>query len=69
MEVDTTKLATFLVGILGLIILPLGFIWSVNTVFQLNIEYTLWNWLGVAFLQLYLQLIIKASTLHTIPKK
>lgn len=69
MEIDTTKLATFLAGILGLIILPLGFIWSVNTVFQLNIEYTLWNWLGIAFLQLYLQLIIKASTIHTIPKK
>jgi hypothetical protein len=69
MEIDTTKLATFLAGILGLIILPLGFIWSVNIVFQLNIEYTLWNWLGVAFLQLYLQLIIKASTIHTIPKK
>jgi hypothetical protein len=69
MEVDTTKLATFLVGILGLIILPLGFIWSVNAVFQLNIEYTLWNWLGVAFLQLYLQLIIKASTLQTKTEK
>jgi len=69
MEVDTTKLATFLVGIFGLIILPLGFIWSVNNVFQLNIEFTFWNWLGVAFLQLYLQLIIKASTIHTVTKK
>ena len=63
MEIDTTKLATFLAGLLGLIIMPLGFIWSVNTVFNLGVDFTFWNWVGVAFLQLYLQIIVKASTL------
>ena len=69
MEIQTTKLTTFLAGILGLIILPLGFIWAVNTAFAMNIEYTFLNWLSVVFLQLYLQLIIKASTINTYTKK
>lgn len=56
-------------GIIGLITLPLGFIWAVNTAFTLNIEYTFFNWLSIAFLQIYLQVVIKASTLHVQPKK
>ena len=65
MEIETTKLTAFLAGLLGLITLPLGFIWAVNTAFAMNIEYTFLNWLSVAFLQLYLQVIIKASTINT----
>jgi len=64
-EIETTKLTAFLAGLLGLITLPLGFIWAVNTAFAMNIEYTFLNWLSVAFLQLYLQVIIKASTINT----
>jgi hypothetical protein len=68
-EIETTKLTAFLAGIIGLITLPLGFMWAVNTAFSMNIEYTFFNWLSVAFLQLYLQVIIKASTLNTNLKK
>ena len=68
MEIETTKLTTFTAGLLGIVLLPLGFIWGVNTVFSLAIEYTFLNWLAIAFLQLYLQVIIKASTLHTSKK-
>lgn len=69
MEIETTKLTAFMAGIIGLITLPLGFIWAVNTAFTLNIEYTFFNWLSIAFLQIYLQVVIKASTLHVQPKK
>jgi hypothetical protein len=64
-EIETTKLTTLLLGILGFVLLPLGFMWAVNTAFAMNIEYTFLNWLSVAFLQLYLQVIIKASTINT----
>jgi hypothetical protein len=69
MEIETTKLTAFMAGIIGLITLPLGFIWAVNTAFTLNIEYTFLNWLSIAFLQIYLQVVIKASTLNVQPKK
>ena len=69
MEIDNVKLMSFTVGIIGFIFMPLGVIWSLNNIFQVNIEFTLINWLSVAFLQLYLQIIIKASTLNTISKK
>ena len=36
MEVDTTKLASLFIGIIGLIILPLGFIWSINNLFAIK---------------------------------
>lgn len=62
MEVETTKLTTLFIGILGMIILPLGFMWASNTIFNLNLEYTFLNWLAVLFLQLYFQIVIKAST-------
>ena len=64
MELDTLKTSQFVVGIVGLILLPLGFIWATNTIFTLGIEYTFTNWLSVLFIQVYLQIIIKASTLH-----
>ena len=69
MEIETTKLTAFMAGIIGLITLPLGFIWAVNTAFTLNIEYTFLNWLSIAFLQIYLQGGSKASTLNVQPKK
>ena len=62
MEIETTKLSALIIGVLGLILLPLGFIWASNTIFQLNLEYTFLNWLAVVFLQLYFQIIVKAST-------
>jgi hypothetical protein len=65
MEVETTKLTTLFIGLLGLIILPLGFIWASNTIFQLNLEYTFLNWLAVLFLQLYFQVVVRASTTHS----
>tara|TARA_B100000900_G_C20208358_1_gene564783 strand:- start:386 stop:595 length:210 start_codon:yes stop_codon:yes gene_type:complete len=69
MEVETTKLSTFLVGAVGIVVLPLGFLWATNTLFQLNIDYTFINWLGVLFLQLYFQIIVKAATTPSKTKK
>ena len=35
MEIETTKLTSLFIQVLfGIIILPLGFIWAVNTIFQ-----------------------------------
>jgi hypothetical protein len=62
MEVETTKLTTLMIGLIGMIILPIGFIWSTNTIFQLNLEYTFINWVAVLFLQLYFQVVVKAAT-------
>ena len=51
MELDTSKLTTFFLGITGLIFLPLGLIWSFNTLLNLQIEYTFFNWLSIVFIQ------------------
>jgi hypothetical protein len=64
MEVDTNIMFKFLLGIIGIVLLPLGAIWSVNTLTPLNIEYNFFNWLATAFLQLYIQVIIKSGTIH-----
>lgn len=69
MEIDTKRTSTFLAGIFGLILLPLGFMWAINQAFQLNIEYTFLNWLAFAYMQLFTQLVIKASTIHTLQQK
>ena len=61
MEIDSTKLTTFFVGIVGLIFLPLGLIWAFNTLFNLQIEYSFLNWLSVVFVQIYIQIVLKAS--------
>ena len=61
MEIDTTKITAFMVGIIGLIILPLGLIWAFNTLLNLQIEYTFLNWLSIVFVQLYIQIVLKAS--------
>ena len=68
MEIDTTKVNTFMVGILGLIILPLGLIWAFNTLLNLHIEYTFLNWLSVVFIQLYIQIVLKASLIGSTKK-
>ena len=62
MEVETTKLTSLIIGLIGMIVLPLGFIWASNTIFTLNLEYTFINWVAVLFLQLYFQIVVKAST-------
>tara|TARA_B100002019_G_C21067803_1_gene497436 strand:+ start:506 stop:724 length:219 start_codon:yes stop_codon:yes gene_type:complete len=62
MDVETTKLTTLITGLIGLIVLPLGFIWAINTAFALNIQYTFLNWLSIVFLQLYFQIVVRAST-------
>ena len=69
MELDTSKASLTFVGLLGFAMLPLGLIWSLNNLFLLQIEYTFFTWLGALFIQFYLQIIIKAATLHSVPKK
>jgi hypothetical protein len=61
MEVETTKLTSLFTGLIGIVILPIGFIWAVNTSFNLNIQYTFLNWLSIVFLQLYFQVVVRAS--------
>lgn len=42
-----------LVALLSLIALaPLAVVWSINTLFLLNIPYTFWTWLAVVVLNL-----------------
>jgi hypothetical protein len=65
MEIDTTKMTAFMIGIVGLIILPLGLIWAFNTLLNLQIEYTFLNWLGIVFIQLYIQIVLKASLISS----
>ena len=65
MEIDTTKMTAFIIGIVGLIILPLSLIWAVNTLLNLQIEYTFLNWLGIVFIQLYIQIVLKASLISS----
>jgi len=42
----------FLVLIALIIVGPLATIWSLNTLFNLGIEYTFWTWLAMAWLSL-----------------
>tara|TARA_E500000331_G_scaffold355945_1_gene412771 strand:+ start:1051 stop:1263 length:213 start_codon:yes stop_codon:yes gene_type:complete len=65
MELDTAKLSTVMVGLFGIILLPLGGMWAINTIFQTGIEYSFVNWVACVFLQLYLQLILKAAFIST----
>ena len=65
MEIDTTKMTPFMIGITGLIILPLGLIWAFNTLLNLQIEYTFLNWLSIVFIQLYIQIVLKASLISS----
>lgn len=65
MEIDTSKASLTLVGLLGFALLPLGLIWSLNTLFLLKIEYTFFTWLSAMFIQFYLQIIIKSGTISS----
>ena len=69
MEIETTKLSTAMIGLLGIILLPLGGMWAINTLFQTGIEYSFVNWGACVFLQLYLQIILKASFISTSKSK
>lgn len=42
----------FLVLIALIIVGPLATIWSLNTLFNLGIDYTFWTWLAMAWLSL-----------------
>ena len=71
MEIKNTSLIAGMLGLLGIIFLPLGVIWAVNTLFLFNIEYNFINWLASMFLQVYFQVIIKAGSVNSkaSPKK
>ena len=53
----------------GVVVLPLGGIWALNTLFATGLEYTFMNWCAVLFAQLYIQIIIKAGLTHAAQKK
>jgi hypothetical protein len=40
-------------GILGVIFLPLGFIWAMNTLFAFAIGYTIQNWAAALILLIF----------------
>jgi hypothetical protein len=65
MEISTTKLISLILGLIGLIALPIGGLWALNTLTPLDLEYSLLNWSAVLFTQLYLQIVLKASFAST----
>jgi hypothetical protein len=44
-----------LIIVMLVIAFPLCFIWSLNTLFALGIEYTFWNWLAALLLGSFVQ--------------
>ena len=48
---SSTIIAILIVAV-AVVIGPIATIWSLNTVFSLGIPYTIWTWLGVAWLQI-----------------
>jgi len=63
MEINTSKASLTIAGLLGFALLPLGLIWSLNTLFLLKIEYSFFTWLSAMFIQFYLQIVIKSGTI------
>jgi len=61
MEIKVDNLVTFLFAIVGVCIFPLGMIWAINSLFLLQIQYTISNWFAIVFIQIYFQVILKAS--------
>lgn len=61
MEIDTNKVMAVMLGLIGVIVFPMGIIWSFNNLFGLQIQYTFFNWLSIVFIQIYIQIILKAS--------
>lgn len=57
------KSTKFKIGIWAFVVLlivivlfgPLAVIWALNTLFQLGIDYTFWNWLAVIVLSVFIQ--------------
>ena len=62
MEVSNITILAFILGVVGLIALPFGGIWALNTLGAAELEYSLLNWTAVLFTQLYIQIIIKSGT-------
>lgn len=69
MEVQNITILAFILGILGVALLPLGGIWALNTILATGLEYTFFNWAAVLFAQLYLQLTIKAANMQSLKKE
>ena len=61
MEIDTNKVMAVMLGLIGIIVFPMGIIWSFNNLLGLQIQYTFFNWLSIVFIQIYIQIILKAS--------
>lgn len=52
-NLTVTGFTVLLIVAIALIILgPLATIWSLNTLFNLGIDYTFWTWLAMAWLSL-----------------
>jgi|SaaInlV_100m_DNA_2_1039680.scaffolds.fasta_scaffold73939_1 hypothetical protein len=63
MEISNTKIIGFIVGIMGVALLPLGGLWALNTLFTTGLKYNLLNWAAVLFAQVYIQLMVKSAAL------
>ena len=61
MELSNLAILAFILGVVGIVVLPLGAIWALNTLFATGLEYTFMNWCAVLFAQLYIQIIIKSG--------
>ena len=61
MDIQIASIIAFMLGLVGLAVLPLGGLWALNTLFGTALEYNFVNWAAVLFSQVYLQLLLKAS--------
>ncbi len=50
-----------LLALIVAILCPLGTIWALNTLFNLQIQYTFWNWLAMVVLIITLQAALKIT--------
>jgi len=69
MEISNMAILAFILGIIGIAVVPLGGLWALNTLFATGLEYNFINWLAVLFTQLYLQIVIKAGFAQAVTKK
>ena len=44
-------IAIFIVALAAIVVVPLITIWSINTLFAMGIEYTVWTWVAMFWLQ------------------
>lgn len=68
MEVSNVTILAFILGVIGMIALPFGGIWALNTLFTTGLEYNFTTWAAVLFAQLYLQIVIKSGTARSTKK-